>query len=183
MRESLDHGPAGWIGQSRKCRIQRIHNRMVVYLRSIVKSELCDPDCSSRISDRDGCKTASAPTELDYCCKTRISEVSRRTSQGLRPWQMWGTCRHGGSGAPIQKRIDDLRGEQTAGITETCRGPKLSTTADPSSPLLCSGSSVVRPRGSRSLGSLLQQSHLVAESRVQQDDRLGGRFGCRGNDL
>jgi hypothetical protein len=30
MGESFDHGPAGWIRQSRKCCCQLIHNHMVV---------------------------------------------------------------------------------------------------------------------------------------------------------
>jgi len=31
MAESFDHRPPGWIGQSRKCGTQSIHNHMVVH--------------------------------------------------------------------------------------------------------------------------------------------------------
>lgn len=30
MGESFDHGAAGWVGESGKCCIELIHNRMVV---------------------------------------------------------------------------------------------------------------------------------------------------------
>lgn len=35
MGEPFDHGPAGWIRESRKCCVQLIHNRMVVDYRSM----------------------------------------------------------------------------------------------------------------------------------------------------
>jgi hypothetical protein len=42
MGESFDHCPAGWIGQSRKCCTQIIHNPMVVYCLANVKCEFGD---------------------------------------------------------------------------------------------------------------------------------------------
>ena len=35
MRESFDHRATGWIGQSRKCCAQSIHNHMVVDYRAM----------------------------------------------------------------------------------------------------------------------------------------------------
>jgi len=44
MGESFDHRPAGWIGQSRKCCIQLIHNHMVVDFRSMSSADFRVPD-------------------------------------------------------------------------------------------------------------------------------------------
>ena len=44
MRESLDHRPAGGIGQSRKCCTQFIHNQMVVDYRSMSSVNFAIPD-------------------------------------------------------------------------------------------------------------------------------------------
>ena len=44
MGEPLDHGPAGWIRQSRKCCVQAIHNRMVVDYPSMSSVNFAIPD-------------------------------------------------------------------------------------------------------------------------------------------
>jgi hypothetical protein len=50
MGEPLDHGPAGWIRQSRKCCVQAIHNHMVVDYLSVSSVNFAIPDFCSRVS-------------------------------------------------------------------------------------------------------------------------------------
>ena len=54
MGESFDHRSPGWIGQSRKCCTQIIHNRMVVDNLSMSSENLaipgfCSPICRPRL--------------------------------------------------------------------------------------------------------------------------------------
>jgi len=51
MGESFDHRPAGWIRQSRKRRIQFIHNRMVVNYPSMSSVDFEIPDFCFPISE------------------------------------------------------------------------------------------------------------------------------------
>ena len=44
MGEPLDHRPAGWIRQSRKCCVQAIHNYMVVAYLSMSSVNFVIPD-------------------------------------------------------------------------------------------------------------------------------------------
>ena len=72
MRESLDHRPAGWIRQSRKCCTQFIHNHMVVDCRSL---------SSVNFAIRDFCPVSLTPTPA------LIDTLRRRASrQGLWRW-------------------------------------------------------------------------------------------------
>ena len=50
MAESFDHGPPGWIRQSRKCCAQLIHNQMVVDSRRMSSVNLAILDFCSQIS-------------------------------------------------------------------------------------------------------------------------------------
>jgi len=51
MGESFDHGPAGWVRQSRKCCIELIHNHMVVDYPSMSSLDFAVPDFCFLISE------------------------------------------------------------------------------------------------------------------------------------
>ena len=62
MGESFDHGPAGWIRQSRKCRTQSIHNQMVVDFAAMSSMNFAILDFYSLISERNEWSIANVLT-------------------------------------------------------------------------------------------------------------------------